>query len=122
MKRLLAARMVLPTLLVASLAGCSSDGGIRARVDAALQRLDGAVAQLGEELDGNRLRNAQLIKQYAAKVATQKTGPARPDAGSGSGGHPRGHALPRPGVALEGGPGVGAAGRRGPDRLQRARG
>ena len=72
MKRLMAARMALPALLVACLAGCSSDGGIRARVDAALQRLDSAVAQLGEELDGNRLRNAQLIKQYAAKVATQK--------------------------------------------------
>ena len=72
MKRLLAARMVLPTLVVACMAGCSSDGGIRARVDAALQRLDAAVAQLGEELDRNSLRNAQLIKQYAAKVAAQK--------------------------------------------------
>ena len=68
-------RVLLAVLLVCvggGLAGCSSDGGVRVRVEAALERLDGAVAHLGKDLDANRLRNAQLIKEYAAKVAAQK--------------------------------------------------
>ena len=70
-----AAHILLAALFVCvggGLAGCSSDGGVRVRVEAALERLDGAVARLGEDLDANRLRNAQLIKEYAAKVAAQK--------------------------------------------------
>ena len=70
-----AARVLLAALVVCvggGLAGCSSDGGVRVRVEAALERLDGAVARLGEDLDANRIRNAQLIKEYAAKVAAQK--------------------------------------------------
>ena len=57
--------------VAATLAGCG-DGGIRARVDSAVSRLDAMVVRLGEELDRNRLRNGQLIKHYAATVAEAK--------------------------------------------------
>ena len=66
-------RMAFVALLAAvALAGCSSDGGIRGRVESAIARVDTALQRLGEELDGNRLRNAQLIKQYAARVTEAK--------------------------------------------------
>lgn len=58
-------------LAVLMLVGCG-DGGLRARVDDAVARVDGAIERLGKELDGTGLRNAQLIRQYAARVAEQK--------------------------------------------------
>ena len=65
-------RMASLALLVAvAVAGCG-DGGVRARVDSAIARVDAAVVRLGEELDAGRLRNAQLIKQYAERVAGMK--------------------------------------------------
>ena len=48
------------------------DGGLRARVDSAVSRLDAMMVRLGEELDRDRLRNGQLIKHYAATVAEAK--------------------------------------------------
>lgn len=53
------------------LAGCG-DSGLRARVEAALGRVDAAVARLGEQLDDGTLRNAALIKHYAKRVAQDK--------------------------------------------------
>ena len=58
-------------VLAAALAGCG-DGGIRARVDSAIGQVDAMVARLGEDLDRNRLRNGQLIKQYGETVAEAK--------------------------------------------------
>ena len=53
-------------LLALSLAGCGES--LRSRVDAAIVRLDAAVARLGTDLDAGRLRNAELIRQYADRV------------------------------------------------------
>ena len=61
----------LALLVAVAVAGCG-DGGVRARVDSAIARVDAAVVRLGEELDAGRLRNAQLIKQYAERVAGMK--------------------------------------------------
>ena len=64
-------RPALPLLLAFGLYACG-DGGLHDRVEAAVVRLEGAVARLGEQLDRGALRNAALIKQYAAKVADAK--------------------------------------------------
>lgn len=66
-------RIVLAALAVAFLsAGCSGDGDIRARIESAVVRVDGALERLGKELDSGGLRNAQLIGQYATRVAEAK--------------------------------------------------
>ena len=65
--------IVLAALAVAFLsAGCSGDGDIRARIESAVVRVDGALERLGKELDSGGLRNAQLIGQYATRVAEAK--------------------------------------------------
>lgn len=61
----------LVALLACTLHACG-DGGLHDRVTAAAARLEGAVASLGEQLDRGALRNAALIKQYAAKVSDAK--------------------------------------------------
>ena len=66
-----ACRPALLLLVVLGLAACG-DGGLHQRVEAVLARVEGAVARLGEQLDGGQLRNAALIKQYADKVAAAK--------------------------------------------------
>ena len=58
-------------LLVLGLAGCG-DSGLHERVVAATARVEAAVERLGTELDNGGLRNAALIKQYAAKVTDAK--------------------------------------------------
>ena len=58
-------------VLAFGLIGCG-DGGVRAQVDGVLNRLDQSLARLGSALDGGELRNAQFIKQYAAKVGAAK--------------------------------------------------
>ena len=58
-------------LLVTTLWGCG-DGDIRTRVDAAINRVESALARLGSELDGGQLRNAELIRQYASHVREAK--------------------------------------------------
>ena len=58
--------------LAVALGGCGGDGGTRARVLHAIERVESAGNRLGKDLDDNRLRNAQLVKQYAAKVAEAK--------------------------------------------------
>ena len=58
--------------LTIAIAGCSGDGGTRARVQSALERVESGLARLGKDLDDNRLRNAKLIRQYAARVAEAK--------------------------------------------------
>ena len=60
-------------LLVLVLGACSGES-LRSRIDAAIVRLDAAVARLGDELDAGRLRNAELMRQYADRVRD-----ARPD-------------------------------------------
>lgn len=60
-------------VLALGLIGCG-DGGVRAQVDGVLNRLDQSLARLGNALDGDDLRNAKLIKRYAAEV-----GAAKPD-------------------------------------------
>ena len=59
---------------VATLSTSCGDGSIKARVDSAVSRVETIVARLGDELDGGQLRNAQLIRQYAATIKdeTQK--------------------------------------------------
>lgn len=58
-------------LLVVALWGCG-DGGTRARIESVIDRLDAALTRLGSELDGGTLRNAELIRQYASRVAAAK--------------------------------------------------
>ena len=58
-------------VLAVGLAGCG-DGGVRAQVDGVLNRLDQSLARLGSALDGDDLRNAKLIKRYAAEVGAAK--------------------------------------------------
>ena len=66
-------RIALAALALAFLsAGCSGDGDIRARIESAVVRVDGALERLGKELDSGGLRNAQLIGQYATRVAEAK--------------------------------------------------
>ena len=69
--RRLGAGLVGLAALAAALGGCG-DSGLHARVVDAIGRVDAAVAQLGKELDSGSLRNAALIKQYAAKVIDSK--------------------------------------------------
>ena len=61
----------LSTLAVAMLAlllaSCGGES-LRSRVDAAVVRLDTAINRLGDDLDGGRLRNAEMIRQYADRV------------------------------------------------------
>ena len=57
--------------LAIAVAGCGGDS-VRTQMDAALGRLDQALAGLGTALDDGSLRNAQLIRQYAAEVRTAK--------------------------------------------------
>ena len=64
-------RCALLLLVALGLTACG-DGGLHTRVEAATARLEGAVERLGKQLDGGDLRNAALIKQYAAKVETAK--------------------------------------------------
>ena len=54
-------------LLAVGLGACSGES-LRSRIDGAIVRLDAAVARLGDDLDGGRLRNAELIRQYADRV------------------------------------------------------
>ncbi len=68
--RLLVA-VVGAALVAVALPGCG-DGGLHARAESALKRVESMVTRLGGELDGNRLRNAQLIRQYATRVAGAK--------------------------------------------------
>ena len=58
-------------VLAFGLIGCG-DGGVRAQVDGVLNRLDQSLARLGSALDGGDLRNAKLIKRYAADVSAAK--------------------------------------------------
>ena len=60
-------------LLALGLGACSGES-LRSRIDAAIVRLDAAVARLGDDLDAGRLRNAELMRQYADRVRD-----ARPD-------------------------------------------
>ena len=46
-------------LLALALGACSGES-LRSRIDAAIVRLDAAVARLGGDLDAGRLRNAEL--------------------------------------------------------------
>ena len=64
--------IALGVACVAAILTSCGDGGLRARVDSAVARLETMVVRLGEELDRDRLRNGQLIKQYAATVAEAK--------------------------------------------------
>ena len=66
-------RLVLAVLVTVFVsAGCGGDSGIRARVESAVARVDTALQRLGKALDDGGLRNAQLIRQYAARVAEAK--------------------------------------------------
>ncbi len=58
-------------VLAFGLIGCG-DGGVRAQVDGVLNRLDQSLVRLGSALDGGDLRNAKLIKRYAADVSAAK--------------------------------------------------
>ena len=58
-------------VLAFGLIGCG-DGGVRAQVDGVLNRLDQSLARLGSALDAGDLRNAKLIKRYAADVSAAK--------------------------------------------------
>ena len=61
-------------LLVAAvvLVGCDGGAALRSQVETDLGRVAAAVERLGADLDGDRVQNAALIKQYAARVARAK--------------------------------------------------
>ena len=63
-------RLAVAAALV-GLTGCG-DGGLHTRVTAAAGRVEAGVARLGADLDRGGLRNAALIKHYAAKVIDTK--------------------------------------------------
>ena len=58
--------------LLALLLGACGGESLRNRIDAAVLRLDAAVDRLGDDLDGGRLRNAEMIRQYASRVREAK--------------------------------------------------
>ena len=58
-------------MLAIALAGCGGNS-VHAQMDAAVGRLDQALVRLGTALDDGSLRNAQLMKQYAAEVRSAK--------------------------------------------------
>lgn len=57
---------------VLMLAGCDGAGRMRVQVEDAIKRVDAAISRLGDDLDENQLRNAQLIRLYATQVADAK--------------------------------------------------
>ena len=67
--RVVASAAVAAAIGVA-LAGCGQS--LHERVNDAVGRVEGMLARLGDDLDGGRLRNAELVKEYAAKVAGAK--------------------------------------------------
>ena len=69
----LAAPSVLLLLVAAVvLVGCDGGAALRSQVETDLGRVAAAVERLGADLDGDRVQNAALIKQYAARVARAK--------------------------------------------------
>lgn len=61
------ARIAVVVALVVALSACGGES-LRNRIDAAIVRLESAVARLGEDLDAGRVRNAALIRQYAQRI------------------------------------------------------
>ena len=68
--RLAAACVTLVAGLV--LAGCDGSGAVRAQAESGLARVDAAIDRLGDNLDAGDLRNAQLIRQYAGRIISDK--------------------------------------------------
>ena len=66
-----AVHAIAVALLAFGLGACSGES-LRSRIDAAIPRIDSAIARLGSELDKGQLRNAQLIRQYADHVRQAK--------------------------------------------------
>ncbi len=68
----LAAPGVLLLVAALVLVGCDGGAALRSQVETDLGRVAAAVERLGADLDGDRVQNASLIKQYAARVARAK--------------------------------------------------
>lgn len=62
--------LLLITILIVSLSGCGDP--VKEQIEQQLPITEQRVTQLGEALNNGQIRNANLINQYADKVATSK--------------------------------------------------